>query len=239
MSILEGTFKKISEIKYGRPSSYFRRLDEIPFKVFCAVVNSKNTGLLAKSHYDTGKDLIINSKKAKENSISNQCWDAIIEDYQSIEGAAGVADKIDRQVSILSLQNSFITIKAMIEFCSLTTPFDEKHGQRNREILADLDKMGYRISLENTFQYTKTLALAQKKLRGLLSLIIVKKNELKADIESRQKDSETEKLDFEQIYLLLCGEFPNLKESFTVSRYVSCKKILQERQRKLKKHDHN
>lgn len=235
MSILKDTFKTISAYKYGKPSSYFNRLDETPFKVFCAVVNSKNTGLLHRSHYDQQKDIIVNANKAKENPISAQSWDAIIEDYQNGEGAAGVEDKIDKQVSILSLQNSFITIKAMIEFCTLTTPFDAKHGERNRAIITDLNKMGYTISQANTFEYTKSLAMAQKKLRGLLSLIIVKKNELKADIESKEKAKSENVLDFEQIYLLLSGEFPTLKESFTISRYISCKKILEERQRKLKK----
>lgn len=178
-------------------------------KIFCDVANTSDYSLLIKR------------KGYRDEYKEVEIWSNIIIEYSQLEGDGTANDRLEKITTLNELKNAYTVIKAMIRYLFLQTPWDSDEALK---IYNDMDKMGYKIDLSNVDNYVKSLKSADKKSNQLVTLIRMKSNELD------DKEEKSNNVSFDDIMALLQAHF-TVNDDITVSRYVSMKKSIIQRQK--------
>jgi arylamine N-acetyltransferase len=178
--------------------------------VFCEVNNTSDYSLLIKR-----KGL---RDKAKEIEI----WSNIILEYSQLEGDSTANDRLEKITTLNELKNAYTVIKAMLRYLWMQTPWNSDEALK---VYNDLDKMGYSIDLTNQSKYIQSLKAADHKSNQLVTLIRMKANELEVNEDEKGND-----VSFDDIMALLQAHF-TVSDNITVSRYISMKKQIIQRQK--------
>lgn len=189
-------------------SIYYNNCSELPLKIFCEIINSRKFNLLRKDE--------------KNDKYCIELWAEIMLEYGEIDDNYSVQNNFGKQTQLTSLQNSFVTLKAMIRFLWYVSPSNKKYGAKASNIIDDFKKMGYSIDQSNSQKYAESLLLVDRRINALNTRIKMLENELAS------KDEE-EGISFDQLMAMLSMEFSYLKEDISVKRYVECKKIIKKK----------
>lgn len=211
------TFKKILSQKFQKHSKYYLNCSELPLKIFCEVANTSDYSLLIKR------------KGYRDESKEVELWSNIILEYSQLEGDGTANDRLEKITTLNELKNAYTVIKAMIRYLWMQTPWDSDEAL---QIYNDMDKMGYSIDLSSLDNYVKSLKAADNKSNQLVTLIRMKANELEDKEESKDNIS------FDDIMALLQAHF-TVSDDITVSRYISMKKSIIQRQKANSKYSKN
>lgn len=211
------TFKRILSQKLQKHSRYYLNCSELPLKIFCEVANTSDYSLLIKR------------KGYRDESKEVELWSNIILEYSQLEGDNTANDRLEKITTLNELKNAYTVIKAMIRYLWMQTPWDSDEAL---QIYNDMDKMGYKIDLHSQDAYIKSLKAADNKSNQLVTLIRMKANELEDKEESKDNIS------FDDIMALLQAHF-TVTDDVTVSRYISMKKSIIQRQKANSKYSKN
>jgi len=181
--------------------------ETISLKLYLEIAGSGNIGRL--------------HKKGKPDAECEKIWEDIVKQNQKANGSYEFDIYFFSTQDYALLLNDYIFIKAALMKLSLEV---------DRDLVKVLAGKGYRISLENSEEYAKTLLACLRRSENLITKTVMKHNEL-AEFSKARSGAKTS---FEEVMANLSfGLGFTVPDSITLARYNEYRKILKA---KFKKH---
>lgn len=202
-------FKKSASKDPVDQFQYYTTCTELPLKVFLHICM---TGDLTNLRKDPGWDPVTQELK--------DLWGDLIIEYAHLNNDQEVLTKLEAEKEIAQLQAAYIVIKAMIRYLEILTPDKDKNAAG---YVSDLMKMGYHVDCSNSQNYKLSLERADKKSNSIITLIQMKKNSLKGEVEEKN-------LSFDAIMAVISAELQFIiPDNISVARYCEYKKVMKRR----------
>lgn len=201
--------KTDSKKKSKKHYPHYDSCSNLPLSIFCEITQRGNIELL--------------SKDGQLHEETPDIWENIIQEYSELTGSQSVNNLTAKYNSLVRLQNSYVTIKAMLRYLMYVSPSHPKHGKKAKEFVDNLNKMKYTIDTTSTIKYAESLMKANRKAGTIMNYIRLKQSEIKREKEKGEGNGQG--LDFDEIMAMLSMEF-DIKENISVKRYIKCMKIL-------------
>lgn len=198
-----------SEKKQQDISGDYYNYDNITLKLYLEIIESKDETLL---FYGKGKP---------DEQVCSDEWERIIQKNQRTNGKMEFDNYFNLSQSHGYLMTEYLYIKACLSKLCVVV---------DRELVAELDEKGYKISLENSEKYAESLQNNLRKCENLITKLNSKKKEMDRIAESR---GESERAGFQEIMgNLEIGLGFTVPDTLTLARFNEYQKRLREKFKK-------
>src|SRR5690348_11093015 len=155
-------FKQSSENLYY---SY----DNIPFRIYCSIVETKDTTLLCKS----GKP---------NKQLATKQWEKIVKAVEKDNNSFWYDSQLEDATYLKDSITEYVLVKAML---------NRLLHKYSKPLVNELRELGYVISTQNSTKYAETLYQNLRAVNNLITKITIKNNELILQNKQAEKSGNT------------------------------------------------